>query len=400
MAGVGSAMSADGAGLAPGAAPGKVLERAGHAARWLTNGSEAYREVERQIDAANGSVRLECYLVRPDGPMVRLQEALLRAVRRGVRVFVLVDAYGSGDLPAAYFDRLSSAGARVRRFNPARLLRLSFRNHRKLLVCDRRCAVIGGFNIGPEYEGDGVRYGWRDMGLAISGPIAAQLADSFDEMFALAPFTPAALRRFRPVRRPPADADGTVTMLTSGPGCRSAALRRALHDDLRAGRVVMAMAAYFLPSGRMRRLLRRCVSRGGRVKLLLAGRTDVPFARLAATHLYPRLTAARVEIYEYQPQVLHAKLVVIDDVVYVGSCNLDKRSLQINFEVLLRLAWPELAAEARRIFLDDLDYATRVLPAPAARRPSWWQRLRALAAYWLLARIDPLVATHKLRALT
>lgn len=391
-------MLAEPVGSAPVAFRSRVLERAGYQARWLTSGSEAYLEMERQIDAANGSVRLECYLVRAEGPMQRLREALLRAARRGVRVTVLVDAYGSGDLPAGYFGELARYGGRARRFNPNRLLRYSFRDHRKLLVCDRRTAVLGGFNIGPEYEGDGVRRGWRDLGLVITGPVAAHLADSFDAMFELAPFTPAALRRFQGRDREPADAEGVATVLTSGPGCRRATLRRTLHADLARGRVMTAMAAYFLPSRRMRRLLRRCVARGGRVQLLLAGRTDVPVAKLAAEHLYPRLLDAQVEIHEYQPQVLHAKLVVIDDVVYVGSCNLDKRSLQINYELLVRLDWPELAAEARRIFLDDLRHARRVLPARSGAAP-WWRRIKSRLAYFLLSRVDPFVASAKLRAL-
>lgn len=391
-------MLAEPAVSAPVAFQPRVFERAGYQARWLTTGSEAYLEMERQIDAANGSVRLECYLVRAEGPMQRLRAALLRAARRGVRVTVLVDAYGSGDLPAGYFGELARYGGRVRRFNPNRLLRYSFRNHRKLLVCDRRTAVLGGFNIGPEYEGDGVRRGWRDLGLVISGPVAAQLADSFDEMFELAPFTPVALRRFRGRRRAAADAEGVAKVLTSGPGCRRAFLWRTLHADLGRGRVTTAMAAYFLPSRRMRRLLRRCVERGGRVQLLLAGQTDVPVAKLAAEHLYPQLLDAKLEIHEYQPQVLHAKLVVIDDVVYVGSCNLDKRSLQINYELLVRLDWPELAAEARRIFLDDLGHARRVLPARSAAVP-WWRRMKSRLAHFLLARVDPFVASAKLRTI-
>lgn len=370
-----------------------------HRARWLTNGSAAYDEMERQIDAANGSVRLECYLVRPQGPAIRLREALLRAARRGVRIFVLTDAYGSADLPPGFFRQLRRYGGKVRTFNPSRLLRLSFRNHRKLLVCDRRTAVVGGFNIGPEYEGDGVSQGWRDIGLAISGPIAATLADSFDEMLQLAPFTPSAARRFQPTKPAGGGDQEPVRLLTSGPGCPRASLRRTLNQDLAVARSVAIMAAYFLPSSRIRRGLRRCVQRGGRVQLMLAGKTDVSVAKLAGECLYQRLLDTGVDIYEYQPQVLHAKLLIMDDVVYVGSCNLDKRSLHINYELLLRLDWPALAAEGRRLFLNDLDYCARIVPAHWRTNRSWWHRLRARAAYLLLSRIDPMIAYRKLKAL-
>lgn len=370
-----------------------------HRARWLTGGSEAYEEMECLIDAANGSVRLECYLVRPQGPAAVLRAALVRAARRGVKVAVLTDAYGSADLPSGFFSELTRCGGRVLTFNPSRLLRLSFRNHRKLLVCDRRTAVVGGFNIGPEYEGDGITRGWRDLGLVISGPVAAELADSFDHMLDLAPFTPSAIRQAGRWTAKSAGGDREVTLLTSGPGCPRASLRRSLHRDLDGARSVMVMAAYFLPSHRVRRALRRCVRRGGRVQLMLAGRTDVPVAKLAGEHVYARLLDAGVDIHEYQPQVLHAKLIIMDDTVYVGSCNLDKRSLHINFELLLRLEWPALAAEVRRMFQNDLDRCVRVIPARWRADRGWWRRLRARAAYLLLSRVDPVIAYRKLRAL-
>lgn len=381
----------------PSPAPEFVRER--HRARWLDSGTAAYEEMERMIEAAQSSVRLECYLMRPEGPALRLRAALVRAARRGVQVYVLTDAYGSSEIPSGYFAELRALGGTVSTFNPARLLRLSFRNHRKLLVCDRRNAIVGGFNVAPEYEGDGIARGWRDIGLSVSGPAAAALADSFDDMLELAPFTASALRRFRArAGERPRDA-GAVGLLTSGPGCRHATLRRSLHRDLAAARSVSVMAAYFLPSSRIRRGLRRCVQRGGRVQLLLAGRTDVTLSKLAGEHLYARMFAAGVDIYEYEPQVLHAKLLVIDNVVYVGSCNLDKRSLEINYELLLRLDWPELAAAGRQIFLEDLGRSARVVPQLWLANRSRWQRLRRRIAHFLLARVDPLVANRKLQAL-
>ena len=96
--------------------------------------------------------------------------------------------------------------------------------------------------------------------------------------------------------------------------------------------------AYFLPSWRLRRDLMRVARRGGQVQLILAGKSDVQLSMLAAQSLYRRLLRAGVEIYEYQPQILHAKLFIVDDAVYPGSSNLDTRSLQINYELMIRFA--------------------------------------------------------------
>jgi cardiolipin synthase len=89
----------------------------------------------------------------------------------------------------------------------------------------------------------------------------------------------------------------------------------------------------------------------------------------------------------------------MDDIVYVGSCNLDRRSLDINFELLLRLEWPELAAQGRALFGDALALSRQVPAEQWRARRRWWERLRSSAAYWLLTRIDPLLARRPLRSL-
>ena len=122
----------------------------------------------------------------------------MRACERGVRVRVLVDSVGSYSVVRTISgSRLRKAGGEVRRFNPIALKRVTIRNHRKLLVCDERVAFVGGFNVSPEYEGDGVNDGWWDVGLKIEGPLAARLALSFDDMFARAEFRHRHFMRWR-----------------------------------------------------------------------------------------------------------------------------------------------------------------------------------------------------------
>lgn len=375
-----------------------VCARAGHRARWLPDGDTAFAAMLALIAKASEAVCLETYMVRPGEPAVSLRAGLLAARARGVRVRVLYDAFGSEGLPATFFTALEEAGGEVRVFSPARRLRLAFRDHRKLLVCDARWAIVGGQNIAPEYTGDGVNRGWRDVALEIEGPIGASLALSFEAMYALAPISGHGIRKFRAaVRALPLPA-GAVRLLSSGPGWRTG-LSSTLRRDLRRARSVRCMAAYFLPPSRIRRALHRCAARGGHVQLLLAGKSDVAVARYAAEHLYSTMMENGAELYEYQPQVLHAKFLLMDDIVYVGSCNLDRRSLDINFELLLRLDWPELAAQGRALFEEALAFSRAVPAERWDQRRRWWERLRSSLAYWLLTRIDPLLARRPLRSL-
>jgi len=366
---------------------------------WLRTGDEIFPGMLRAIDAARSSVFLETYIFAA-GPLgERFREALVRARQRGARVQVLLDAVGSFGLPGHFWEPLRRAGGEVRWFNPLALKRFWFRNHRKLLVCDGHIAFVGGFNIAPEYEGDGIQSGWRDIGLRIEGPLAAQLAASFEEMFERADFRHKLFMRLRRF-----DAKRSVTrpggqILFSGPGRGRSPIRDVLRADLAQARDVQIMVAYFLPTWRLRRDLVRVVQRGGRVRLILAGKSDMLVSQLAAQSMYRRFLRDGLEIFEYQPQILHAKLVIVDDAVYVGSSNLDHRSLQINYELMIRFQDRDMAVQARDVFAGNLSHCRRIELAEWRKSRTFWQKLKRRLAYYLLVRIDPYIARWQWRAL-
>jgi cardiolipin synthase len=351
------------------------------------------------ITAAKRSVCLETYIYAP-GPLgERFREAMVRARQAGAKVQVLIDALGSYNLPADFWKPLLEVGGEMRWFNPLSLNRLGFRNHRKLLVCDESVAFVGGFNIAPEYEGDGVHSGWCDLGLKIEGPLVRQLSQSFEEMFARAGFQH---KRFARLLKSPARKVVSVPheqLLLSGPGRGLSPIKRALKRDLARAHSVQIMVAYFLPTWQFRRQLARVVQRGGKVQLILAGRSDVAVSRLAAQSLYPRLLKSGIRIHEYQPQVLHAKLFIIDQVVYVGSANLDPRSININYELVIRFANKTMAQEAQAVFQDCFKHSRQITLEEWARQHSLWRRFKQHWAYFLLVRMDPYVAQRQWRAL-
>ena len=366
---------------------------------WLRNGREAFPAMLAAIDAARHTVRLEKYIFAPDELGLRFRDALVQAQRRGVKVRVLVDAVGSYSLPRNFWASLAEAGGEVRFFNPLALNRFVIRNHRKLLVCDQRVAFIGGFNVAAQYDGDGVTSGWSDLGLRVESPLAAELAASFDEMFALAEFCHKRFIRFRKTQAKRVVHHPGEQLLLSGPGRGVNPIRTALYRDLAAARDVRVVVAYFLPAWRLRRDLARVVRRGGRVRLLLAGQTDVAVSQLAARSLYHRLLRAGVEIAEYQPQVLHAKLFVVDHAVYLGSANLDPRSLAINYELMVRFQDESLAMEARLLLDEMARQSAEIEPGVWRKSRSVWRKLKERWAYFLLARIDPYMARWQWRAL-
>ena len=342
------------------------------------------------IDRARSCVFLEMYIFAADTTGREFRDHLAAAALRGVRVMVLADAWGSWTTPEQFWTPLRAAGAQVRLFHPIRRGLFPFRNHRKLLLVDDESAWLGGMNVADEYRtGRGGQAPWRDFLLAVEGPEVARLHRSFLRMWVRAE-RPLAMRAlFR--RRAPVDGElpeGSVRFIASGPGETARLALQTHREVIRGARVRLDLAmGYFFPPGRILRELRRAVGRGVRVRLLVGSGTDVPAMRWAARGLYGRLLRAGIEVYEYFPAILHAKLAVADDTVLVGSANLDLRSDRLNHELTAVVFDPVLAAVARQAFEADLTRSERIELA-VWRKRSRFDKARELISYWLVARAD------------
>jgi cardiolipin synthase len=367
--------------------------------QWLFTVDEAFETMLRAIDSAEESIRLEVYIYRvsPIGEQVR--DALIRAAKRNVQVQVMVDALGSISLPEKFWDPFIEAGGRFRWFNPLKLKRLGFRDHRKTLVVDRKIGFVGGFNIAPEYQGDGLTKGWHDAGLQVPEPLARELADSFDHVFALADYRHRRLQRYRRSDIAKVSQTPVGDLLTNAPGRGHHFLKDNLVQDMNRATNVDVISAYFLPPRQLRRALARASRYGRRARLLLAGKSDVALSQLAARHLYKNLLSAGVEIYEYIPQILHTKLFIFDDVFYVGSANMDKRSLLVNYELLVRVDNSALAESAREFFTRSLGHAKKIELAEWQASRTIWSRFKEQWAFFVLSRVDPYLTRVQLDVL-
>jgi cardiolipin synthase len=366
---------------------------------WLSKGTDVFPAMLKAIDEARESVRLETYIFAPGALAERFRTSLTQAARRGVSVRILLDSFGSLALPASYLKPVEDEGGKVRFFNPIRFLRFGIRNHRKSLVCDDRLGFVGGFNIAQEYDGDGVTRGWCDIGVRFEGHLAHELGAVFDEMFAAAELGPKPFVRLRRSLAKRTITTAGEQLLLSGPGRGPNPIKNSLRNDLAQARDVKIVVAYFLPTWRLRRDLAKVLARGGKVQLLLAGKSDVLISKLAAQSLYRRLLRSGVKIFEYQPQVLHAKLIIIDDIVYVGSANLDQRSLHINYELMVRFQDSSMASQARGVFSRILENSLEITSDSWRKGRSFWRRLKQRWSYFFLVRVDAVVARRQWRRL-
>lgn len=367
--------------------------------RLLKNGSEAFPAMFAAMDSAQLSIAVEMYIVANDGTGQEFRTRLISAAERGVRVMVLVDAWGSRGLPDDFWKGLLAAGGMVRAFHPLSKGLITFRNHRKLILIDNRIAYIGGMNIADEYyRGTPTEAAWRDNMLEISGRDVVRLLGSFSQMWAQ---NESLLRRFlsRIKKRRAATVFGvvgTLLFLESGPENSMRPARKAYREVIRgAAREIDIAMGYFYPHGRLLRTLKHAARQGVRVRLLFSRKTDVQIARWAACGLYGRLLRSGIEVWEYEPAMMHAKLVIADDTVIAGSANLDIRSGRINYELVAVAIDPTLAARARADFEDDLKQSVRIRIEDWRKRPLL-QKLKERFSYCLLVRADLLIARFEM----
>jgi cardiolipin synthase len=323
--------------------------------------------------SASREILLESYIFKPDdiGQMFLVEVAA--AARRGIAVRVLADAVGSFWTHRAFWREMAASGADVRLFTSAfarSWWALPFRDHRKLLVVDRRVGFTGGLNIAEEY-GSSRRQPtppWRDTHVQVEGPAAWEMALVFAEAWTRVGGDSLAIDPL-----PAAEAEGAgarILVLDSRPfrgHVESASVFAAIIGAAR--RHVWITNAYFAPGRRALNILGDAARRGVDVRLLLPGRTDVPLLRHAAHGYYAELLASGVRVFEYQPQVLHAKSLTADGYVsIVGSTNLDFRSFSLNAECNLVILDGACSATLEQAFRDDLAAAEEIVAERWRRR--------------------------------
>ena len=357
---------------------------------FLNDGPAALQALLSAIAGAKSALNLLYYIYEPDSTGIRIREALTAAAQRGVAVRLLIDGFGSRGLSEDFFAPLSAAGGQICRFLPHMGRQYVLRNHQKMLLADRDLAIVGGFNIGDSYFDPSHALGWRDLGLVLRGPDVAQGHAYFDALWDWVQRGPARILELRRLLNIHSQKQGAVRWIFSGPGPRNAYAASVRHDLVRAHRLDMMMG-YFMPPPIILRMLAH-IARATRARFVLAGQSDHIITQYAARHSYRRLIAADAEVYEYLPRRLHAKLIVLDDIVYVGSANFDLRSLRINCEVMLRIENAALAKEARRIIEDDINNSLAMDASLIAKRTGFWARLVQLFSYWFLSVFDLLLS--------
>ena len=339
------------------------------------------------IDGARRSLRLLYYIYTADRSGDAVRDALLRAAHRGVAVSLLIDGFGSARLPEQYFRALADAGARFCRFNPSLGRRYLLRNHQKMALADERMALIGGFNVEDSYFGTAEEGAWRDIGLIVEGPAAARLAPFHDSLMSWVLRRRGRMKSLRAMVRHYSEHRGALQWQFGGPMQRRSPWAMATVRDLGNAKQLEMIAAYFAPMASMLGRIAN-VARAGRVRVITASKSDNHATIDAARSTYSRLMRRNVEMFEYRPAKLHSKLLIMDDIVHIGSSNFDIRSLYLNMEMMLRVDDPHFAMMMRGYFEHEIADSLAITPALHRQRGTWLERLRWKIGFFLVSSLD------------
>lgn len=353
----------------------------------LADGRCFFPRMLAAIDAAEHTILLEMYLMESGQVATRFIDALIRASERGVEVFLLLDDFGSRGLNSQDRQRLADHHAQVIWYNPLqfwRFRRYLSRDHRKLLLVDGQVAFTGGFGITDEFDPTlPGQLPWRETVVEIRGPVLAQWRQLFTETWnrwARLPLVDSS------VSQPPVAGSSLGRVHASHSLYPFSFSDDLVRRVLRAHRRVWMATAYFIPSRRLRRTLRRKARQGLDVRLLLPGPiTDHPGVRYASQRYYARLLRDGVRIFEYQPRFMHSKLVLCDDQIAMGSSNFDRWNLRRNLEANQQINDPAVAAQLKHLFEADFAEALeidlkqwRIRPWSAYLRVWFWERIERL----------------------
>jgi cardiolipin synthase len=361
-------------------------EIAGNRLELIETGQERFRLLLDLIAAAESSIRMLMYMFNPDRDGDAVRDALTEAARRGVKVSLLIDGFGSAATPE-FFDALGQAGGHHCVFNPSWGRRYLLRNHQKLIVIDERTVLIGGANIDATYLDDRSAKHWRDLWLRLDGPEAVLPSRYFDTLFRWSKRPNPKLRSLKRMVAEYNEWRGPLQWKFSGPLSIRNSWWRSIGRDMKRARRLDMIFAYFAPPGAMIRRIGR-VGRRGRARIVNAARSDNNATIAAARHSYSRLIRRHVEIYEYQPAKLHTKLAIVDDVVHIGSSNFDYRSFYINLEIMLRIKDAGFAKAMRGYFERELADCKWITPEVHKRRSRPWRRLKWALSHFLVNIMD------------
>jgi len=336
----------------------------GNSIQALQNGAEIFPAMLEAIAAATRTITFETYIYWSGKIGSEFAAALIERARAGVQVHVMLDWLGSKRIDEELVQRMQQAGIQVVRYHALRwysVARINNRTHRKVLIVDGQTGFTGGVGIADQWSGHAQDPDhWRDLHFCVAGPVVGQMQAAFLDNWIKTTGNVLHGEGYFPDLRCVGELD--MQVFISSPSGGSASMRLMYLAAITAAeRSIDIAAAYFIPDRLMTEELVKVRQRGVRIRVLVPDKhTDSQVVRIVSRREWGPLLESGVEIYEFEPTMLHTKMLIFDGfMVSVGSTNFDTRSFELNDEASLNVYDKMFAAQMTRVFESDLSRANR-----------------------------------------
>ena len=370
--------------------PSRHDYRGGHSIELLRSGENFFAASEKVIDEAKQYIHFQTYIVDDDETGRRIINALIRASKRGIRVYFLLDAYGGSSFSKDLIHKIEEAGVLFRMFSPGLITKgfqLSLRLHHKVLLADGDTAIIGGMNIADRYRGNDGLKAWLDFAILIKGPECSHVLFILKSLWNKA-FISKKERSRETIHHPVLYIEDVKLKVTQNNWYRNKIeILKSYRSALKHAQTRMTIfASYFLPGRSERRLLRNASRRGVDIKIVLSAESDAPVFKRATNFLYDFILRNNITIYEYLPSNLHAKVATVDgNWSTIGSYNMNHLSDYGSIEMNADILDTRFAEKFEEILLGIIEKDCRqVTPEEYIHRKTWLFQLTGWFLYQII----------------
>lgn len=364
--------------------------KGGNYVELLQGGEPYFASVEKIIDEAKHFIHFQTYIIDEDETGIRIINALIRASKRGVRIYLLLDAFGTKYLSKELIDSIEDSGILFRFFSPTFITKgfqLSLRLHSKVVMADGEVAIIGGMNFANRYHGSVVKKEWLDFAVLLKGPECVHILSIIKKLWNKA-FISKSERSHEMIHTPAFYEENVKLKVLQNNWYRNKIeiLRSYRSAFRRAQKRMIIFASYFLPGRNERKLLRNASLRGVDITIVFSAESDAPMFRRATEFLYDFILRNKIKIYEYLPSNLHAKVATVDGKwSTIGSYNLnhisDYASIEINVGILDEKFTRNFEDVLCGIIKND---CRQVTVEEFSRRRTWYSRLAGWTSYQMI----------------
>lgn len=357
------------------------------------SGEDYFSRLEQIILDAKTEIHIHTYIFEYDNIGKKIISALKKAASRNVKIYVLLDGFGSFSFPTEVINELKKIGIEIRFFSPffsANSLYIGRRLHHKVVVSDKKIALIGGINIADKYYGTDKLAPWLDYAVQVTDEaIGAQLSKLCLDIY---------LRKRRVSRKRIdsviySNSEVALSVLQNDWLKRKKEIYRAYLKCIgNAKKEIVIMGSYFLPGRKLIATLKKASHKNVKIKLILSGISDVPVARRASCHLYSKLLRYNIELYEWKSSILHAKAAVIDNRwTTIGSFNLNNLSSFASIEMNVEIKSTEFSGNYHLHLDEIMKQCDRITPESLHSKDKLTTKFLNWTCYWITRTIEIIV---------